>query len=185
MPLSPFRRRKLDMMFSVLDLDGDGFVEQADFTRRVEAFARMRGWEAGSEEYERNLRFALDEWENLRETADADEDHRVSRREFGRYGEVFLDDRDAVRAHARGDAQLLFDAMDSDGDGKVTADEYRVYLEVCGVDASAADAFFAHADLNEDGRITRAEMSHAVEEFLLSEDPAAGGNYLFGPLPDR
>jgi hypothetical protein len=25
-------------------------------------------------------------------------------------------------------------------------------------------------------------MAHAIEEFLLSEDPRAGGNFLFGPL---
>jgi hypothetical protein len=27
-------------------------------------------------------------------------------------------------------------------------------------------------------------MAHAFEEFLVSEDPEAGGNWLFGPLPD-
>lgn len=182
MPLTPFQRRKLEKMFSVLDLDGDGYVERADYERRVQAFARLRGWEESDPVYARNLRFADEEWESLQESADADADDRVTREEFLRYAEVFLGDRDAVRAYARGDVQLLFDAMDGDADGKVTAAEYRAYLEVCGVDAAAADAFFAHADLNEDGFITRAEMAHAMEEFLLTEDPGAAGNFLFGPL---
>lgn len=182
MPLTPFRKRKLDKLFSVLDLNRDGFVEQSDFVRRVEALARLRGWETSSPAYLQNLRFALEEWQNLCESADVNRDARITREEFLRFGEVFLADRQAVRAFARGDAQLLFDAMDTDEDGAVTVDEYRTYLEVCGLDASAADTFFAHADLNQDGRITRAEMAHAVEEFLVSEDPAAGGNYLFGPL---
>jgi hypothetical protein len=30
--------------------------------------------------------------------------------------------------------------------------------------------------------MTRAEMAHAFEEFLVSEDPAAGGNFLFGAI---
>ncbi len=182
MPLTPFRKRKLDKLFSVLDLNRDGLVEQADFVRRVEALARLRGWAKNSPAYLQNLRFALEEWQNLRESADVERDAQVSREEFLRYGETFLDDRQAVRAFARGDAQLLFDAMDTDEDGAVTVDEYRTYLEVCGLDSAAADIFFARADLNEDGRITRAEMAHAVEEFLVSENPAAGGNYLFGPL---
>ena len=105
--------------------------------------------------------------------------------EFLRYGENFLDDRDAVRAYARGDVQLIFDAMDVDGDGRLTVAEYRAYLRACGADDAIADAFFAHADLDEDGRVTRDELSHAVQEFLLSENPDAAGNYLFGPiLPD-
>jgi Ca2+-binding EF-hand superfamily protein len=182
MPVSPFQKRKLDRMFSFIDLNGDGVVAREDFTRRVDALARLKGWESDSPEYTRNRDFALEEWQNLRETADIDDDGSVTREEFLRYAEVFLDDRDAVRAYARGDVQLLFDAMDTDADGKITREEYRAYLDACGVDSSSADVFFAHADLNEDGRITRSEMSHAMEEYLLSNDPEAGGNFLFGPL---
>jgi Ca2+-binding EF-hand superfamily protein len=181
-PLTSFQKRKLARMFSVLDVNGDGFVDQTDYVSRVDRLARICGWEADSEEYTRNLRFALDGWESLRESADIDGDGRVSLDDFLRYGDAFLDDRQAVHSYARGDAQLLFDAMDSDGDGKLTVHEYRRYLEVCGADASGADTFFAHADVDEDGRITRQEMAHAIEEFLLSEDPRAGGNFLFGPL---
>ena len=182
MPLTPFQQRKLGRMFSVLDVNGDGRIERADFVRRVEAFARLRGWAEGSPQHERNFGFAQEEWENLAGSADVDEDGGVTREEFLRWADVFLSDRDGVAAYARGDVQLLFDAMDGDGDGKITVDEYRTYLEVCGADASGADAFFAHADLNEDGRITRAEMTHAMEEFLLSQNPEAGGNFLFGPV---
>lgn len=182
MALTPFQKRKLGKMFDTMDMNRDGLVERSDFRRRVDALARLRGWTEESPEYARNLEFAMDEWQSLRESADVDDDARISREEFLRYVDIFLDDRDAVRAYARGDAQLMFDAMDVDGDGRIAAAEYRIYLEACGMDASAADEFFAHADLNEDGRMTRAEMSHAMEEYLLSDDPEAGGNLLFGPL---
>lgn len=182
MPLTPFQKRKLEKMFAMLDLNRDGRVEAGDFARRVEAVARMRGWADDSPEYRRNRDFAMDEWENLRESAEVDEAGAVTLPAFLRYAEIFLGDRDGVRAYARGDVQLLFDAMDTDADGRISADEYRAYLEVCGLDAAGADSFFAHADLDADGRITRAEMTHAVEEFLVSEDPAAGGNFLFGPI---
>lgn len=182
LPLTPFQRRKFARMFAVLDVDGDGLVRAADYTRRVEALARLRGWDEDAPEYRRSRRFALEEWQNLSETADVDLDGQVSRAEFLRFAEIFFDDREAVRAYARGDVQLMFDAMDADGDGRINVDEYRAYLQACGVDASAADTFFAHADLDEDGRITRAEMAHAVEEYLVSENPQAGGNFLFGPL---
>lgn len=182
MPLSAFQKQKLGRMFDVLDADGDGFVERSDYTGRVDAFARLQGWTEDAPEWARNRRFAVQSWEALAESADQDEDGRVSRAEFMRWADIFLDDRDAVRAYARGDVQLLFDAMDVDGDGRITEDEYRRYLEVCGVDTSAAAAFFAYADLDENGRVGRDEMSHAFEEFLLSENPRAAGNLLFGPL---
>jgi Ca2+-binding EF-hand superfamily protein len=183
-PLSPFQQKKLARMFDLLDGNRDGHLERADYLRRVDACARLRGWPAGSPEYVRNLQHALEEWENLSETVDADRDGWVTREEFLRFGETYLDDRDAVRSFARGDVQLLFDAMDSDADGRVTVEEYRAYLEVCGADTSAAATFFAHADVDEDGQMTRAEMAHAFEEFFLSNDPAAAGNLLFGPLED-
>ena len=136
MPLTPLRARKLEKMFSTLDLNGDGVIGRADFLRRVEGFARLRTWTSETPEYRRNVAYSLEEWRNLRETADIDENGTISFEEYLRFGDVFLSDRDAVRAYARGDVQLLFDAMDTDGDGKVTAAEYREYLEVCGVDTA-------------------------------------------------
>ena len=180
--MTPFQKRKLGRLFDAMDVNGDGQVGRTDFVHRVNALARMRGWLATSASYERNLRTALSEWQNIRETADVDDDARVSREEFLHYADVFLGDREAIRAYARGDVQLMFDAMDTDGDGRITIDEYRTYLETCGLNRAGAASFFAHADLDEDGRVSRAEMTHAVEEYLVSDDPAAAGNYLFGPL---
>jgi len=183
MPLTPFQKHKIRRLFSVLDVNRDGRVDRNDYIRRVQALARIGGWTEGSPEYERNLHAVLQEWESVRDSADLDDNGAVTVEEYLRYADIFLDDRDAVRAYARGDVQLLFDAIDTDGDEAITVDEYRAYLQACGVDASAADVFFAHADLDQDGYITRREMSHAVEEFLISEDPNAAGNFMFGPLP--
>ena len=183
--MTPFQRRKLGRLFDAMDVNGDGHVGRPDFVHRVNALARMRGWHTTSPAYERNLRNALSEWQSVRESADVDENGRVSRDEFLHYADAFLSDREAIRAYARGDVQLMFEAMDADGDDRITVDEYRTYLKVCGLDASGADAFFAHADLDEDGRVTRDEMTHAVEEYLVSDDPAAGGNFLFGPLDEK
>jgi Ca2+-binding EF-hand superfamily protein len=183
MPLTPFQKHKIRQLFSVLDVNRDGRVDRNDFIRRVQALARLSGWTEGSPEYRRNLDYVLQEWESIRDSADLDDSGAITVDEYLRYADIFLDDRDAVRAYARGDVQLLFDAMDRDCDGSISLEEYRAYLVACGVDASAADVFFAHADLDEDGYITRREMAHAVEEFLISEDRNAAGNFMFGPLP--
>lgn len=184
MPLTGFRRRKLNRMFEALDVDGDGVIRREDFEGRVAAVARMNGWAEGTPRYADYHRTCMEQWEGLAQMADANEDDQVTREEFLRSADVFLNDRESVRHYARGDVQLLFDAMDTDGDGRVTLDEYRRYLEVCGVDVRFAEVFFAHADLDENGRLIRREMADAVEDFLLGEDPAAAGSFLFGPLDD-
>lgn len=182
MPLTSFQKQKIRRLFAVLDVNRDGRVDRDDFIHRVEALARLRGWTRESPEYESNLHFVLEEWAAVRDSADLDESGAVGPDEFLRYAEIFLDDPDAVHAYARGDVQLMFDAMDADGDGAITLDEYRAYLAACGVDASAAEVFFGHADLDRDGAITREEMARAVEEFLTAEDPRAAGNFMFGPV---
>lgn len=184
MPLSPLLTRKLRRMFSVFDLDRDGRIAAPDYLRRLDTLSKLRGWGPETSAYVRHLGRTREEWLNMIETADTDDDRQVSLDEFLRFGEVFLSDPEAVRAYARGDVQLLFDAMDTDGDDAVSLDEYRTYLQVCGGDASAAAFFFSHADRDRDGRMTRAEMSEAMEQFLLSDDPDAPGNYLFGPLEE-
>ncbi len=182
MPLTTFQRRKLATMFAALDLDRDGVLELHDYTRRVGAVAKLKGWMPDSPLYARNFAFALAQWGNLAEYADSNVDSRVTLAEFLRYGEQYLSDPAAAHDYAKGDIQLIFDAMDADGDGRLTVAEYRAYLRACGADDAIAQAFFAHVDLDEDGRITREELARAVEDFLLSQNPDAAGNYLFGPI---
>jgi Ca2+-binding EF-hand superfamily protein len=180
--LTPLRIQKLNRMFDAMDVDGDGLIRREDFIHRVAEVARLNSWTDESPELAEYRRVSFEQWEGLRAMADADEDDQVTREELLRSAEVFLSDRVSVRTYARGDVQLLFDAMDMDRDGRVTLEEYRRYLEVCGVSAGSAEAFFAHVDLDENGRLSRREMSDAVEEFLLGEDPETPGNFLFGPL---
>lgn len=182
MPLTPFRARKIEKIFSTLDVDCDGVIGRADFLRRVQGIAELRGWTRESPEYRRNVAYSLEEWQNLRESADVDEDGTVTFEEYLRFGEIFLLDQEAVRAYARGDVQLLFDAMDTDGDGRITAPEYREFLEVCGIDSSGADRFFTRADIDQDGKISRAEMAYAFERFLVSDDPTETGTFPFGAM---
>jgi Ca2+-binding EF-hand superfamily protein len=59
-----------------------------------------------------------------------------------------------VRAHGGADADQMFQMMDSNGDGKISADEH----------AAGAKKMFDKMDANKDGRVTAAEMDAAHEQ---------------------
>lgn len=182
MAMSDLQRKKMTRLFEVMDVNGDGFLEEADYTRRADVFADQRGWAHDSAHYREHLDFNREDWRALREFADRDGDGRVTRDEFLAFAEDLLADLQAVEAYAYTDALLLFKAMDADDDGRITAEEYARYLQIYGLDASLAEDFFRRADLDHDGYITHWELVEAMRDFLLAPHPEAAGNYLYGPL---
>lgn len=77
--------------------------------------------------------------------------------------------------------QGVIGLWDRDGDQRLSADEF-VKLEWCyGATEETARVIFQHLDRDEDGYLTIEECRQDAEEFYRSDDPAAPGNWLFGP----
>lgn len=185
MAMTDFQRMKVGKMFDVFDLDGDGMLQEADYTRRARSFAQERGWTEESPEYREQLDFTLSDWRTMQQAADGDGDGRVTRDEFVGFADRMLGDPAARERYADEDAALVFKAMDTDGDGRITAEEYQIYLRVYDLEPANADYFFERMDQDGDGFITRDEFLQAMKEFLFSEEFEAPGNFLFGPLDQR
>lgn len=184
MALSDFQRFKLNRMFEVYDVDGDGCIEEEDFTRRAHLFAEERGWADDSAEFREHFAFTLADWQNLRGATDADGDGRVTRAEFLAFAEAMLGDAAALEQYAYQDADLIFRAMDADADDRITANEYKMFLRVYHIDPDHANYFFARLDRDSDGFVSREEIRQALQEYLFSDDLEAPGNYLYGPLSE-
>lgn len=176
--LTQFQERKLAKMFDLYDVNRDGYIEAADYARVGEGFARGTGCAPGSAEYD-NLRATyLGFWEQLRQSADTDNDGKVTRAEFIASYETLLAMRETIAGVARGILQMT----DRDGDGKITLAEFSANMQAYGVDALAAAEAFDHLDRNRDGFIDNEELLRNVEEFFFEEDESAPGNWLVGPL---
>jgi hypothetical protein len=61
-----------------------------------------------------------------------------------------------------GSAQTLFAKLDTDGDGKVSASEFKTALGSSDVDQSSADALFTKLDRDGDGSIGQGELTSAL-----------------------
>ncbi|MBM3947170.1 MAG: hypothetical protein FJ315_07235 [SAR202 cluster bacterium] len=182
--LSPLRMRKLTRFFNVLDGNVNGYVEAFDFSRFVSVLSQIRGRQESSPE-RKALQGAADEvWKQVCKSADKSNDARVTLQEWLSWNDEIAKPRPTTGEHPY--AQLsgrIFDALDADRNGAITAREYRDFLRAFGVGRDVdVDSVFAALDANRDGNVTSAEAVQRFAEFWSSEDQNAVGNRIFGPF---
>ncbi len=189
MSLSELQKIKLTKKFELLDVDGNGTVERADIERVIDGLADQRGWSATSQERadlkERHGKL----WHALVTFCDANDDGKVALDEWLAYhAEAIKADEELTTLagyestlQALGD--FFFDLLDADGDGMVGAQDYAQFCEVLGVEEGAAS--MGRLDRNNDGKLSRSEMTSLIIEFYQSSDPRAPGNWFFGVFDTR
>ncbi len=118
--------------FARLDTDGDGMISPEEF--QAGATSRM---ERVAEHRERRAERRAEMPEEMRQM-------HAQFRTMMREGM----DLDAFSGFARDRASARFDAMDADGNGELTADEFTAGV------SERAERVFARMDRNEDGKVT-------------------------------
>jgi Ca2+-binding EF-hand superfamily protein len=185
--LSKFQKEKITKVFRLWDADQNGFLELDDWDRITKRRAELAGLSPEAPEYQNISSLHTGVWETLREHADTNRDERVSLDEFLRFVDKQIS---AVREISfeglpdiiRALFEVIVTSADRDQDGKITADDYAVFLSGwSGHDATAdAKARFERDDRDGDGYISVEETKQRVAEFVLSNDPEVPGISLFG-----
>ena len=185
--LSEIQREKLTKLFRIWDTDGNGFLELNDWDRLAKKRAQLSSISPDSDEYRSLLTLHHVIWEVLRQNADTNRDDRVSLEEFQAYCDAQYGDVTDVRYASipdqlRGLFDVLMGSVDRDQDGRITADDYALFLESWGADEAmpGAKARFERLDRDGDGFISVEEVRQFVADHMLSRDPDAPGNVLFG-----
>jgi Ca2+-binding EF-hand superfamily protein len=171
-----FQRRKISGVFGAMDADHDGFLTESDFRALTSRWLELRGTDGSTPEGEKLAAIMMGWWATLLGASDRDRDGKVTLDEV-------LDVVDALPktpGAVTGTADAMFEAVDENGDGAITADEYhRLIAAWNGVDTPTEDVF-AHLDLDGDGRLSRADFTGHWYEFWAGDDPAAPGSWVFG-----
>jgi hypothetical protein len=81
-----------------------------------------------------------------------------------------------------GIADGLIGALDRDGNGSLSRDEYVRMYDALGVPPSTSTEAFKRLDRDGSGELSYAEFRQAIVEFYLSGDPNAPGNWLLGAM---
>ncbi|GHH86485.1 calcium sensor EFh [Streptomyces sulfonofaciens] len=178
---SAFQERKLKGMFAAFDADGDGFLREEDFRALVARFSRLPGVAPGTELRARVETLLMGWWAALLGAGDANGDGSVD------LGEVLslVDRLPAMAADVTATADTVFDAVDADGDGRISQEEHRRLVETWNGRPVDMTGVFELIDPNGDGHLDREEFALLWRQFWISDDPAEPGNWLCGRFPGR
>jgi Ca2+-binding EF-hand superfamily protein len=173
---SEFQRQKIARVFTAMDVDDDGFLEQEDFEALTARWAAVRGWTPGSADHDRLSSLMMGWWKTLLAAYDVDTDGRVT------LDEVLLvvDELHSMFDVVSATATEMFDAIDENADGMISAAEYRRLIETWMGRETDTDEVFSMLDLNGDGHLSREEFTELWSQFWASDDPSAPGTWVFG-----
>lgn len=173
---SAFQERKLRGMFAAFDGDGDGYLREEDFRGLVGRWSLLPGVGPGTELRGRVEALLMGWWAALVEVGDANGDGAVD------MGELLLlvDRLPAMVADVTATADTVFDAVDANGDGRISPEEHRRLVETWNGQPVDMTGVFEVLDLNGDGYLSREEFAVLWRQFWISDDPAEPGNWLCG-----
>lgn len=80
-------------------------------------------------------------------------------------------------------AEAMFDAIDEDGDDRISPAEYQRMIEAWNGSPTDTAAIFARLDADGDGTVSRTEFIRHWREFWAGDDPTAPGTHVFGTPP--
>lgn len=169
---SELQRRKVARVFHAMDADGDGFLEEADFVALSRRWSQLRG----SAHDSRLTAVMMGWWSALLAASDLDRDAKVTLDEVL----VVVDRLDELADAVTATAAAMFEAVDSDADGMISAAEYRQLIEAWTGDVTDTDEVFGRLDADGDGLLSAAEFTALWTEFWAGDDPAAPGTWVFG-----
>ncbi|MEU4807476.1 EF-hand domain-containing protein [Actinosynnema sp. NPDC023587] len=171
---SDLQKRKGAIVFSAMDADDDGFLERADFEALTARWVAIRG-DSG----EARLReLMMGWWEALLAASDQDRDEKVT---FDELLSV-IDNLGTMLDLVVATAESMFEAVDEDGDGEISAGEFsRMIRAWTGAESSTGDVF-ARLDVNGDGHISKGEFARHWVEFWAGDDEDAPGSHVFGEV---
>jgi Ca2+-binding EF-hand superfamily protein len=173
------QRDRIGAMFAAFDADGDGLLRREDFEALAARWCALPAAGPGTELRARVERAMLGWWEQLAATADVDGDGGVDLGELLALADRLPSMPEAVRETA----DTIFDAVDEDGDGRISRDEHRRLIETWRGRSTEVGDVFGVLDADGDGYLGRAEFAALWYRFWVSDDPADPGTLMCGPLP--
>lgn len=180
--LSALRTRKFTVLFACFDFDKNGVLEKSDYEQFSKNLSQAYTLLPGTSQYAAMHAETMALWEFIHSVADKDGDHRISPAEFIDAYAAMTNDDTTFQQLLMSYAEFVIRTGDRDGDGKLDENEYATILWCYGIADEAARTAFRHLVTDGRGTLTLAAMEQIFAEFFRSDDPAAPGNWMIGPV---
>ncbi|MDC0710000.1 EF-hand domain-containing protein [Stigmatella sp. ncwal1] len=173
--------KKFSYVFTWFDQNGDGWLTRGDFEKIAGLFTAL-----ADEKDQKNkiaIKTAFMHWWSLLLKAEVGTpDEKISKEEFIRIMESSVIAPENFENAVGGIADGLIGALDRDGNGSLSREEYVRMYDALGVPPATSSEAFKRLDRDGSGQISHAEFRQAIVEFYLSADKDAPGNWLLGSM---
>ncbi|MEU8272386.1 hypothetical protein AB0B89_35195 [Sphaerisporangium sp. NPDC049002] len=157
--------------FDTSDVNQDGYIDEEDMSLVGPMLADRLGLSADAPA-RAHLREAYAQvWENIVAEVGTDDQGRVSRQRYVEYTVSPKLDRTAfIVAIVWPITDALWDALDADGDQKLSMEEYLHLWSAYEVETSEAREAFILLDTDGDRHLAKDEFAQAMYDFYFSDD---------------
>jgi Ca2+-binding EF-hand superfamily protein len=157
---------RLRRRFQMLDLDGNGTLEAADFSRLAHRVTAAVGADPASPKARALLAGTARYWEGVRKHADADHDGRVTLDEYT----AAAHDADTFERYVRTYAETQTALVDVNDDGYVERADFIACLEAVGFTDAEAASIYTQLDTHDTGRVANGAFVESIAQFYTSDD---------------
>ncbi|MER5890104.1 EF-hand domain-containing protein [Streptomyces sp. NPDC001941] len=178
---STFQRGKIQAMFEAFDADGNGYLEKPDFQALAARWGRLPAVRARGELAARVEGVMLGWWDHLAANAGVGDDGGIDMDALM----AMVDRLPAMAGAVTATADTVFDAVDENGDGRISREEHRELIDTWHGRRTETEDVFDVLDQDGDGYLDRAEFAVLWTQFWTSDDPAEPGNLMCGHLPGQ
>ncbi|MEU6840502.1 EF-hand domain-containing protein [Streptomyces sp. NPDC046716] len=175
---SEFQRVKVQAMFDVFDVDGNGYLEEGDFEALTARWGTLPRVAASPELASRVRMVIMGWWQHLSAIGGGSGAERIGMDELM----AMVDRLPAMEQAVVATADVIFDAVDENGDGRISQGEHERLIDTWHGRTIPTSDVFARLDHDGDGHLSRSEFAVLWAQFWISDDPAEPGNLMCGPV---
>ncbi len=184
--LSAWQAEKIGKLFDLFDTDCDGCLDENELLASLERLRVDTGWPETS----RVFSHVTGKWKLFLRALFQDSPV-LNRQRFLTFMARFLNkagnngtSSSDGRRPLEESAKLLVMLLDRDRDNRLVPEDLHIFFRALGQSEAEADQAFEHLDPEESGYLPLEDVEKHLQEFFLSEEPGATGDWLFGPLEE-